>query len=341
MVEPSEIVQLQKENAEAVERIADLIGNSRCEVLILSHEFLCRQPNAIKNIFEKAKAWCDDVRIIGYSRRQSDWLVSAYAQWYFRNNKLIDKNALILQRHDLTPTLFSVLEQNLLATILSNFSERKEWEELYGQIEQTIGSETPIIKCGLLPNKTHSFNLIEDFCEKAGLTLGSEGKAATELIGNKSFDHYLVEAIGNATAVGLKVPTVHEDNQILSFISSQMETTEKKPIEDDFLITLKQHIDAYFLPSNLRFCQKYGLDEQYFEVGVPHPDIIGFIRAENEKRMACPVEVIEEYRLLSGIMAETCIRLAKQVEQLEKEKKRVKPSYLQRGLNRLRSFFKS
>lgn len=323
MLNPQFIVQLEENNQEAVKIIVDLIENfTWSEVLILSSELLRWKPTAIKNIMDVAKKQCEDVRIIGYSRRQSDWMISAYGQWGFRIKDKIDNNNSILKSKDLTPSLFSCLEQDLMAAILSNFFRNHcTWEKVYEQIEQKIGSKYATIKVGVLPNRVHKFNLIEDFCKKADLTLKQEGETRTKHIENPRFNDRLVEAIGNATAFDLEVPKKDDHNSVLFFISAQMEHIENKTTYNDFLTTLKQHIDACFLPSNQRFCQKYGLDESYFAAGDPHPDIIGYIKEENDRRLADAPAIIEEYKLLSGIMAETCFKLAKKVVSLENKKR--------------------
>ena len=74
-----EILKLNHEIPEesAVTAFTRLLSNNLngCDVLILSHEFLFRCPYTIKNICKISTDLVSSISIIGYSRRQSDFLV--------------------------------------------------------------------------------------------------------------------------------------------------------------------------------------------------------------------------------------------------------------------------
>src|SRR6476646_7472146 len=55
------------------------------EILILSHEFLFQCPSAVIRIATVGRVHSFETRIVGFCRRQSDYLVSAYSQWFFRD----------------------------------------------------------------------------------------------------------------------------------------------------------------------------------------------------------------------------------------------------------------
>ena len=217
---------------------------AECDMLILSHEVLFQRPYAIKNICDLAKTYVTEIAIIGYSRKQGEFLASAYSQWHFRSLPNIKKATDTLNRLGIEPLLFSGLEQQLITFIENDFevSDIQDWYKSYNVISELVRDEKVVLKCGVLPKKGSEKSLVQDFCEKANLTLRDEMKEGSEVIANPSFNQDIVEAVNNAVNFGLVGPPsiniIHDKayNQAMILLSSVLETTEKR--RQSFLVKL-------------------------------------------------------------------------------------------------------
>ena len=294
----------------------NLVG---CDVLILSHEYLYECRYAIRNICNLAKNLVADMLIIGFSRRQSDFLISEYSQWGFRLPDRIKEVAIILEKSGLDPILFSGLEQRLIASIIDDFYvsgygkyRLLDWYNYYKEIIQLTHESGAVVKCGVLPKHGADNTLIQDFCEKSGLTLLGEAKNASQQIRNISFNQEIIEAIHNAVVFGLDMPGLHERNDVLEMLSIKVVKTEKKV--SSFLSYLKSYIDNYFFSSNQKFCQEYGINDTYFSPSAQFSkqEILDLITRENQQRTLNKSLIINNYRILSARMIELCFKLIKE-----------------------------
>jgi hypothetical protein len=323
MLDPLEISELNHEepSESILTTFTQLVVDHRtgCDVLILSHEYLFACRYAIKNICNLAKNLVTNISIIGYSRRQSEFLISAYSQWGFRSPDIIKAATLVLDTFELEPVLFSGLEQRLIASIINDFDVPKDrkyknfdWYHSYKEIRQLTQASGAVVKCGVLPKKESDTPLLQDFCEKSGLTLHDEMKDASQRVFNRSFDQDVIEAVNNAVAFGLDIPGLNESNQALVLLSTKM--VKLKDNSSEFLSNLKSYIDTYFFSSNQQFCQEYGLRETYFapHVRFSKQEILDLIIHENQQRALNTSIVINNYRMLSARMIELCFKLIKE-----------------------------
>jgi hypothetical protein len=269
----------------------------------------------------------DQISIIGYSRRQSEFLTSAYSQWGFRSPERIREATLALESSALEPVLFSGLEQQLIASIINDFfapdrgNQRNfDWHASYKEIKQLTQPSGAVVKCGVLPGKGSDNTLLQDFCEKAGLTLYDEMKEASQKVFNRSFDPDIIEAINNGVAFGLDMPGRHEDNEALASLSHKMVRVEKN--QSEFLSNLKSYIDSYFFSSNQQLCQEYGLRESSFAPSArfTKQEISDLIREENEQRALHASVVINNYRMLSARMVELSLKLIKENRRIKNDR---------------------
>jgi len=288
------------------------------DVLILSHEYLYECRYAVQNICNLARNMVEELFIIGFSRRQSDFLISEYSQWGFRLPNRIKEVAGILEKSGLDPILFSGLEQRLIASIIDDFYvsgygkyRLLDWNNYYQEIIQITQAAGAVVKCGVLPKRGSDNTLIQDFCNKAGLTLLGEAKDASQQIRNVSFDQDIIEAINNAVAFGLDMPGIHESNELLELLSTKMVKIENTPSE--FLPYLKSYIDTYFFSSNQQFCEAHGISDAYFAPArqLGKQEILDLIARENQQRTLNKSLVINNYRMLSARMIELCFKLIK------------------------------
>lgn len=179
-VPPAIISNLNRENPDdstistTTELVVDNLPGKG--VLILSHEYLFQCPNAIKRICDIAKIYVPIILIIGYSRRQSDFIISAYSQWLFRSPDRVKETTDEIINLGLDPLLFSGLERQLIASIANDFYSARQlvsnysildWRNSYLTISQHVHESGAIVKCGILPQKETSVSLILDFCKKS------------------------------------------------------------------------------------------------------------------------------------------------------------------------------
>ena len=320
LLDPSEITELNCEEPNkslltnfTKRLVADF---KKHDILILSHEFLSLCPLAIKNICLMAKGLQTDITIIGYSRKQSDYLISVYSQWLFRMPDRVNEAINALDKLELDSNLFTGLERQLIALIINDFitptlgpESILDWCNLYTEIHQLAHEMDATVKCGTLPNKESNTPLIQDFCIKSGLTLrcGTDDSVIKE-VHNISFNKDIIEAINIAVALGLDVPGPHEGNEIISLLSSKISPVIKDPSE--FLSKLKSYIDTYFFNSNKQLSKLYGLNETYFSPAknVSKSEILDMIATEQRLRSLNYSTIIENNRMLSAKLIELCIK---------------------------------
>jgi len=304
-------------------------------ILILSHEYLFQCPHAIKNICSLSNEKVTEILIVGYSRPQSGFLISTYSQWLFRSKKRVEEVKKVILNEGINPLVFTGLERQLIASIINDFHSARQlnnqlildWNKSYHVIEKIISDFKVKIKPGVLPNENSTINLIEDFCEKANLTLRENLKNLTALKSNTKFNDCLIESIYNAVEFDLQVPGPHVDNQLVRRVSNMIKSNKKSRIHiqdfmkknENFLALLKQYVDSYFLPSNIEFCAKYGIDKNYFHCSDQYSknQMIRMIKKEEKKRIS-DNSMTNFYKELSGIMAETCIQLIKKSGETQK-----------------------
>ena len=295
---------------------------NECDVLILSHEFLFQCPYSIKNICSLAANLVSHISIIGYSRRQSDFIVSAYSQWLFRSPDRVKEATDVLVELEIDPNLFSGLERQLIASIVNDFYSARQlsnysiysifdWHNSYQNILQLVRESGAVVKCGVLPHKGSGKSLIQDFCQKSNLTLRKETEPAGNKVANISFDYDLIEAINAAVILGLEVPGPHECNKDISMISNKMGRMQIRVSE--FLSNLKAYIDTYYLHSNNQLCREFHLSKDYFSPSVQFskPQILDMIRHEGQHRASHPSTFIKELRMQSAKMAVICLEMVK------------------------------
>lgn len=295
------------------------------DTVILSHEYLFQAPYAIKHICSLAKEQSIDTVIIGYSRRQSNFLVSAYSQWWFRSLERVCETTHVLEALNLNPILFTGLERQIIACISNDFFSARQlsgysvldWHHSYSNLEKLTDKHSAVVKCGVLPSKQSDVSLIQDFCTKTGLNLKPNLRDSKSKISNLSFNQDIVEAINNAVFLGIEMPSPHQNNRTISRLSTLFSPELSVPLAQSrkgleaFLAQLKRYVDSYYLESNQRLCQQYGLTETYFSVPqkLSKPEILDLIATEAQQRTSSQLEIIQTYRMLSAKVIKLCMTL--------------------------------
>lgn len=306
--------------------------------IILSHEFLFNKPNAIKNICILASKISDiaEIQIIGYSRKQSDFMVSAYSQWLFRAPERIKEVKTAIMNIGINPIHFSGLEKQLIGSIVNDFYSARQlsddtildWNKQYNKIKELTSPYGAKVKCGTLPNKKFKKNLIEDFCFKTGLTLKSEAKEVTNIKSNLKFNKELIEAVNITADLGLNVPSPHDYNKL--FTSKVLITNQINPLDESLVLFLKEYIDGYFLESNHEFCNTYNLNANYFDASKKHSkeELLNAVKAEQEDRIKSG-KMVNRYRDLIAIITESLYHNYK-----KETKKKLPVQFLKKILNK-------
>lgn len=315
MLDPTTISGLNFETPDEtrLREFAHFLSNSltRIHTLIISHEYLFDCPYAIRNICNIAKNLVTDITIIGYCRRQADLMISVYSQWLFRSPDRVEEATGVVTDLELDAILFSGLERHLIASIANDFYSARQlsnnsildWHKSYQNLSELVHESGAVVQCGLLPDKeAPGKSLVQDFCEKSGLTLHKNMEDAAKKVANTSFNHDLIEAVNNAVTFGLEVPGPHECNEAFGKISSKM-SRRKTPTE--FLYNLKAYVDTYFSSSNIKLCDQYGFSKKYFypPVRLSKGRILDIIMQESRNRALDSSIVINKFRLLAAVMA--------------------------------------
>lgn len=330
-----QVEAFNKEHAEQNQSLVNFINRSfsKSETLILSNEYLFECPNAIKNICEISKNITSNISIIGYSRKQASFLVSSYGQWFFRSPERVKEVNEELIKYNINPIHFSGTEKLLIASVLNNFHSARQfsdrimmdWYANYEEIENAISSYNAVVKCGSLPHKSSDKTLIEDFFDKANISLKEEFKTLTNLRTNAKFNPYFIEAMNAAMEFGLDIPDPHSQNQIITEISQKI--SESDDFKSDLLPQLMLYIDAYFRESNSKLCQKYELSENYFKNEIDNTlnkeDLLDLVKREEQLRAANNT-MLKNYKKIAALMAETLIKLSKEKQTITPQKKRSK-----------------
>lgn len=332
VLDPSKIEELNSdrpsEAAHAVfsSLILDHLGDN-C-TLVLSHEYLFLCPTAVKNICHLAKGLVEKILIIGYSRRQSDLLVSGYSQWTFRLPSRVKEASNSCLQLGLDPVLFTGLERELIACIADDFSSACEFAPFYDSLNWYLSYQRIFscvddcgveLRCGILPAKGSNLSLIEDFCEKLSIDLRCDATRETMKVRNQSWNPELIESINISVALGLDALGPHESNDLLDLLSVGITSIDKDQ-SIDFLLSLKSYIDSYFLRSNLRFSRHYGIDEEYFSASsqFSKADILSMIISEGMIRSCNQRAFIDKYRALAAGAVSDLIQAKAEVVSLER-----------------------
>lgn len=265
-----------------------------CETLVLSHEVLFQMPHLLQCICRHARSDCDEIVVIGYCRRQSAFISSAYSQWLFRAPARVAEVRKTVEDHGYDAQLFSGLERQFVACLLNDFhsarqlSERSilDWNASYSQIEEMVSEAGASTVCSVLPHSTAPHELLNGFCRMAGLAAPKTrcpGRISWKAA-NPSFHPDLVESINAVLLRGHQVPGPHEMNQLLAQLSKLIDSD---PMQTTSLLErLKLYCDGYYLDTNRALCSKYGLDESRFAVErqIEKREMVDWVDKEHRSR---------------------------------------------------------
>jgi len=321
-IDPSLIQALNSDNPEQ-EALDNFIEKLRItaqtsDTFIISHESLFKATKSIHNICEAAACFYQQILIIGYSRRQSDFVKSAYSQWLFRSPQRIHEVTTAINSINLNSQLFTGLEKQMIAFVLDGpFSARQlsgqvimNWWQGYREIEDITATRGTNVLCGSLAEANENNSLIEDFCAKSGLHPRPESLRACQQTANQKFHEGLIEAINNAHIMGQANIEPHDHNSLLETLSNQL--PRQRTFDNKFTALLGDYIDSFFWQQNQLLCSKYNLDPEAFRPQrfIDKTAALQAINEESDRRANEATETIANYRSLAAELATLCIKLA-------------------------------
>ncbi|MFC5739539.1 hypothetical protein [Sinirhodobacter huangdaonensis] len=274
LLQPAELLGLDREQPEAAveDRFHRLIARAQADhpgkVLVLSHEMIFKMVPVLRNLARIARAHADEVVVVAYVRRQSDFLVSAYGQWLFRAPARIAETAAVLRDHGLDPALFWGVERHLIAVLLGGWEVGRQlsghlyfdWSSSVSERAAALAALGVPLSVGLLPRPGFERPLIADFLARIGLP--AEFAAAVEQVRNPGFPPALIEGVCAAIEAGYAMPGPGEHTDFFDFMGTV--SADGAGPNETFLAQLKDRVDTAFAPANAAFARQFSLPVSYF-----------------------------------------------------------------------------
>lgn len=288
--------------------------------VVWSHEMLFHHLDVVRVIAGLAAELAETLTVIGYSRRQSSFLISAYKQWHFRSSQRVKEVKQQLAAAGFESAWLTGVEGFLLACVVSDFHAARQpsdamilnWLSGYSRINQVVLPQAGDVQCGVLPDHRDGGSLIEDFCGRIRLRLRPGGVSSSVKVANPAFDADMVEAMHGAVALGLAVPGPHEANSLMQKITAP--DLAPRNAGSPFLQCLSDYVDTWYWEDNQRLCRAYGLDPERFRPARlwSKEEILAHARAEIDRRSRAPLETVSYYRDLAARLIHRQLRLEEQ-----------------------------
>lgn len=281
------------------------------EVAVVSHEVLFQRRLALRNIVRFLRPMVDEVIVVGYSRRQSGFIQSAYSQWLFRSPARSAEVRGILQAAALEPSHFTGIEAYFVAAMKTDMVSARQltdnvifdWHAGYQEIAGLLAPYDVRVSAGFIPREGYEFSLLGDFYRRCGHA-SALLPATAEKVTNTQYDADLVEAVHLAIRLGLPAPGPHEHNAFFER-DVGLPPLSARPAEDELLDLLRDYADTYYWDSNRAFCQEHGLSEDYFKPRriVSLEDAEDAVAREAARRRADPDLVARRNAAIAGRLA--------------------------------------
>ena len=244
--------------------------------VVVSHEMLGNRPVLVRAIAERSlqNHGFQKVVVVGYTRLQSSYHISAFGQWYFRDRKRLRADRQIFVENDLPWELFSALERSLFALVLAG-KDRAWWgnyRKLRAQVAAIDGDVSVV--SNHIPTRQKPYSLLSNFFDLVGFQTSLEDLSSCDVRKNASFDPVLVHALSvHFSSIGQRescFPGPHEGNRWLfrvcdrldadSDLTDQMEAV----FSPDFSQRMVEQINRRCAEDNHRYCRRMNVDPAYF-----------------------------------------------------------------------------
>ena len=288
------ILQLNRSEAQAIEHCKSILGKlSQADKTVISHEFLENNHIAVHNICRAAEqTGIQSILIIGYTRRQDQWIRSSFNQWNFRNKQQLNRGVQTLKQEHWHWTLFSSYERWLITGLINH--EGPDWNTCFQDLQDTCHSiQRPCtVTSSPLPKSDSPKKLLIHFNECCKLGLDRAFLNTCNPKKNKSFSEYITETISESILLnsdGNFPITPHSHNRLLRRVSEDL-PHQIPAINADFIAALEGHYLSIFQASNQAYCTRFeaNFEEHFSPKGVIFTglkqDITSLIDAENHRR---------------------------------------------------------
>jgi hypothetical protein len=253
--------------------------------IILSHECLsnAKHFNFIKFICKMAFENKFKIKIIGYSRKYSDYIHSSFNQWHFKNINLNLSCINFCKNNNINYKLFNGVEIYFIVGVLSNFKAcgyTKDWFYLYNTIIDIVSDYNAKVIPFVIPSKKLKFCLINDFCKKANIKLNVKVKRSNKMWNEKFLESYRIAILNNILENNKK-------NNFFTYYSKKLNIKFPNDKNYDFLISLKSYTDSFYYNNSKNFCDKFNINLNYFEPDnfVSYDEIVKVINDEQTNRL--------------------------------------------------------
>ena len=258
--------------------IDQVLSRQTADQIVISHEMLGNRPALVSAIAERALGVFafDRIVISGYTRLQSNYHVSAFAQWYFRDRKKLLSDIKIFRELGLPWRKFTAQERSLFALAFSG--KDRNWCSNYRRFlsgVKHIADRVRVVSCHI-PTRQLPYSLLQHFVESTGLDLGLDDLSSMDVRKNQSFHPVVICGISNfSSELPAKhqsfFPGPHEGNRWLFRVCDRLadEADVMKEFSNLFSPAFERcllnHLDSRTADENRKYCRLMSVDHRYFE----------------------------------------------------------------------------
>lgn len=266
---------IEKGDESGFHYIDEILSSLLVDQAVVSHETLGNRPGLVCSIAERAiqRHDFDQVVIAGYTRLQSNYHVSAFSQWYFREKRKLQGDIKLFKKQGLDWRKFSALERSLFAQVLNG--RVRSWNANYKGIlarVRRLGDGVRVVS-NHIPTSFRPYSLTRNFFELTGLK-DSHDLEQFDVRKNATFHPVILYGLsGFLSELGMRptcFPGPHEGNLWLFRLCSRLDSDPSINIrhedvyDPNFLQKILGHLDCQMLEDNLAYCGLMSVDPEYF-----------------------------------------------------------------------------
>ena len=304
--------------------IDQVLSRQTADQVVISHEMLGNRPALVSAIAERALAVFafDRIVISGYTRLQSNYHVSAFAQWYFRDRKRLLSDIKVFRALGLPWRKFTAQERSLFALSLSG--KDRNWCANYRRFlagVKHLSGRVKVVSCHI-PTRQLPYSLLQHFVESTGLNLELENLASMDVRKNQSFHPVVIHGVPSFSS-DLPAnrqsffPGPHEGNRwlfrVCDRLSQQADAMNgfEGLFSPAFERCLLNHLDSRTASDNRYYCELMSVDQRYFQ---PLPEAV--LKTDDElKELASQVandRQLKAIEVFNREVEDACLSAARQ-----------------------------
>ena len=269
---------IAKQKEDTFGYIDQVLSRQTADQVVISHEMLGNRPGLVSAIAERALGtFCfDRVVISGYTRLQSSYHVSAFAQWFFRDRKRLISDVKLFRQLDLPWRKFTAQERSLFA--LAFLGKDRSWFSNYKRFFAGVKdiSDRVRVVSSHIPTRQLPFSLLRHFVESTGLDLGLDDFSEMDVRKNQSFHSVVIHGVSSFSSelpAGCQsfLPGPHEGNRWLFRVCDRLAGHPDVIDEFEGLFSplfersLLNHLDCRTAADNKQYCDLMSVDQRYFQ----------------------------------------------------------------------------